>query len=366
MATQKQDPQMAADAINRIASNQLGVPTQQANTQQPSPNAPSPSNTQQPQKETATEQASQKVSPETEGDKVAEEAVVYEIDFGITDKEGKKVKRNLSDKQIAATFNRYSALNHKNAVYKPVTDVVDQLVRANPGLTAKEIASHLSNINKAGESNPTMGNTQGDKPGVYEKDNALKSGDVEASLKKWEEDNAVTLPPGFRDVLNASKAGQQGLSQMTDKMNKMEAMLRNVLAQSKGMVDASKQGFQSGENAQINAARQTIVNNLDRVQQALGLPDNEAQDFQMWAGERGYTLEDFADPQLTIKVMTDYKNNRNSPEMERMRQIQEKRQAFTGSLGQTTNAGGVPAGDAQQASTFDRMTDNILKSKGIG
>ena len=49
-----------------------------------------------------------------------------------------------------------------------------------------------------------------------------------------------------------------------------------------------------------------------------------------------------------------------------MRQIQEKRQAFTGSLGQTTNAGGVPAGDAQQASTFDRMTDNILKSKGIG
>ena len=58
----------------------------------------------------------------------------------------------------------------------------------------------------------------------------------------------------------------------------------------------------------------------------------------MFAAERGYTMEDFADPQLTIKVMTDYKNNKSSPEMARL-EIMGKRQAFTGSVGQTANAG---------------------------
>ena len=52
MATQKQDPQMAADAINRIASNQLGVPTQQAQTQQPAP----PATQQQPPKQQQKDQ----------------------------------------------------------------------------------------------------------------------------------------------------------------------------------------------------------------------------------------------------------------------------------------------------------------------
>ena len=114
MAIQKQDPQMAADAISRIASNQLGVPTQQAQTQQPAPpatqqQAPKP-------KDTATEQAASKGSPDTEGDKMVAEAVVYEIDFGETDKDGNKKKRELTPNQIKSTFERYSALNHKNAV----------------------------------------------------------------------------------------------------------------------------------------------------------------------------------------------------------------------------------------------------------
>ena len=338
MATQKQDPQMAADAINRIASNQLGVPTQQAQTQQPAPPASQPQAPKAPPKDSAAEQAASKGSPDTEGDKMSAEAIIYEIDFGDMDKEGNKKKRELTPNQIKSTFERYSALNHKNAVYKPITDVIDQYMRANPGVSTKQIAEQLANISKAGESNPTMGNTQGDKPGVYEKDTALKSGDVEASLKKWEEDNAVTLPPGFRDMMNMSAQGNSNVGAMQQELAQVKNMLRQVVAQSAGMADAAKAGFQTGENAQISAAKQTIANNLDRVQQALGLADGDAQEFQMFAAERGYTMEDFADPQLTIKVMTDYKNNKSSPEMARLRDIMGKRQAFTGSVGQTANA----------------------------
>jgi len=365
MATQKQDPQMAADAINRIASNQLGVPTQQAQTQQPAPPASQPQAPKAPPKDSAAEQAASKGSPDTEGDKMSAEAIIYEIDFGDMDKEGNKKKRELTPNQIKSTFERYSALNHKNAVYKPITDVIDQYMRANPGVSTKQIAEQLANISKAGESNPTMGNTQGDKPGVYEKDNALKSGDVEASLKKWEEDNAVTLPPGFRDMMNMSAQGNSNVGAMQQELAQVKNMLRQVVAQSAGMADAAKAGFQTGENAQISAAKQTIANNLDRVQQALGLADGDAQEFQMFAAERGYTMEDFADPQLTIKVMTDYKNNKSSPEMARLRDIMGKRQAFTGSVGQTANADvGAGASEQSSPSTFDRFTNNVMTQKG--
>ena len=281
------------------------------------------------------------------------------------DKEGNKKKRELTPNQIKSTFERYSALNHKNAVYKPITDVIDQYMRTNPGVSTKQIAEQLANISKAGESNPTMGNTKGDKPGVYEKDTALKSGDVEASLKKWEEDNAVTLPPGFRDMMNMSAQGNSNVGAMQQELAQVKNMLRQVVAQSAGMADAAKAGFQSGENAQISAAKQTIANNLDRVQQALGLADGDAQEFQMFAAERGYTMEDFADPQLTIKVMTDYKNNKSSPEMARLRDIMGKRQAFTGSVGQTANADvGAGASEQSSPSTFDRFTNNVMTQKG--
>ena len=63
MAIQKQDPQMAADAISRIASNQLGVPTQQAQTQQPAP--PATQHQAPKQKDTAPEQAAAKGAPDT-------------------------------------------------------------------------------------------------------------------------------------------------------------------------------------------------------------------------------------------------------------------------------------------------------------
>jgi hypothetical protein len=76
----------------------------------------------------------------------------------------------------------------------------------------------------------------------------------------------------------------------------------------------------------------------------------------IFAAERGYTMEDFVDPNLTIKVMQDFRNSMDSPEMERMRGIAQRRQAFTGSLGATPSAGEAPAEDAS-AATFDRLVN---------
>jgi hypothetical protein len=90
-----------------------------------------------------------------------------------------------------------------------------------------------------------------------------------------------------------------------------------------------------------------IGNNLDRAQQQLQLPTEAANDFMMFAQQRGYNLEDFADPQLALMVMQDFSNNRNSPEMERMRQINQRRTAFT------SDAGGAPMGGGQNQSAAE-------------
>ena len=64
-----------------------------------------------------------------------------------------------------------------------------------------------------------------------------------------------------------------------------------------------------------------------------------AEDFQVFANERGYTQEDFLDPQLRLRVMNDFKNSVHSGEMERLRDISKRRQAFTGRRVSSVNAG---------------------------
>jgi hypothetical protein len=347
MAT-PQDPQAMAAMVDGIASKAMGVEAAQA---QPAPEAKTSG------KDSAEGQAAEKGSPETEGDKVSAEAIIYEVDFG----DGKN--RQLTPQQIKSTFERYSALNFKNAQYKPVMDVIEQYMRSNPNMTTKQMADTLQNLAKANESNPTMGNTDGEKSGDYDKTAALKSGDMDAMLSKWEEDNAASLPPGYKEMIASQGNGMQDIRAQ---LAQTQQMLQAVLAQSAGVADAAKQGMQGAQSQQINAVRQQIANNIDRVQQALGLPDDKANDFMVFAGERGFTMEDFVDPQLTIKVMQDFKNNMNSPEMERMRAIAQRRQAYTGSLGSTPSASpSAEAGSMSEGTTFDKLAQSAMSKRGM-
>lgn len=339
-----QNPQDQAAMIDAIAANTMGV-----EPQMPQQAAPAP----EPKKDSAADTAAIQGSPETEGDKMSADAIIYEIDFGETDNEGNKKNRKLTPQQIKSTFDRYSAMNFKNAQYKPITDVIENYMKANPGATPKQIAEQLENISKAGESNPTMGNTDGAK--------SQSPDEMSASLSKWEEDNAATLPPGYKEMMTANGSG---MAEMQTALAETQNMLKMVLANSQGVADAAKGQVQGAQNEQINAVRGQIANNIDRVQQALGLPDSAADDFMVFAAERGFTMEDFVDPQMTIKVMQDFKNNMDGPEMERMRGIAQRRQAFTGSLGATPSAGGN-ATPSPEGSTFDQFANSAMAKRGI-
>jgi len=336
MAT-PQDPQAAAAAIDQIASQRMGVQPQVP--QQAAP-APAP-------KDSAEDQASAKGSPDTEADKMDAEAVTYDIN-------GKQ----LSAKQISSTMDRYAALNHKHMQMSPIFNLAEKVMKANPNASSKQVADKIDALIKGQSSNPTLGNTKGEASG-----DAPPAEDMDAMMSKWEKDNAATLPPMYKEMMSGANGQGQTMATMQQQLAQTQQMLQQVMAQSAGVADAAKQGMNQAESTQVSAIQKSIANNVDRVQQHLQLPDEQAESFMAFAAERGFTMEDFIDPQLTLKVMTDFKNNLNSPEMERIMNIAKRRQAMTGSFGSTPTAG--PAGETPQSSRFDDFASKAMSNKGL-
>jgi len=110
----------------------------------------------------------------------------------------------------------------------------------------------------------------------------------------------------------------------------------------------------AGKSAQDHAEviRQATSNNLDTAQRQYNLPDSDASLFMQFAGERGYTAEDFADKTLTMKVMEDFANMKNSPELGRLQELDRRRQAFM--TAQNQGAGAAPASN-QEITDLQRL-----------
>jgi hypothetical protein len=110
-----------------------------------------------------------------------------------------------------------------------------------------------------------------------------------------------------------------------------------------------------------------MANNLDAAQKAVGLPDEDQKDFFDFAYGRGYTLEDFVDAELTMKVATDFKNEKNSPEMDRLKSLAERRQAFTGNVGGTPGAAGVASDTSSVDEQFiGQVADEFMQKRNMG
>ena len=291
------------DQLARIAAKQLGgeAPKEVA---APAANA------------TPQEKAAQVASPQTEGDKSQEAAVMYKIKMG--DKE-----RELTPQQISSTFERYRDLNHKQAQMKPVMDLAEKMMSAG-GIDGDAAAKLMQASMKAYTKNAQMGKTRPAQEGVsapQQPSPNAQQPNLDTEFKKYEDENAISLPPGYREAAARLNAMEQRLGQGMQMMQQMNQR----------MGQQAQQGVQSAHQAQgdrMQAVEQSIRNNLDRAQQAAGLPDDAVKDFQAYAGERGYTAEDFADTNLTMKVVQDFANQRNTPEFQRLKDMSSRRQAF--------------------------------------
>lgn len=293
---------------------------------------------------TPQEQAAQVASPQTEGDKTQEAAVMYKVKMG--DKE-----RTLTPQQISSTFERYRDLNHKQAQMKPVMDLAEKMMQAGniDGTTAAKL---MEASMQAYTKNAQMGRNRPAQENVAAPEQPSPNAqqpNLDAEFKKYEDENAISLPPGYREAAARLNAMEQRLGQGMQMLNQM----------TQRMGQQAQQGIQSAQQAQgdrMQAVEQTIRTNLDRAQQAAGLPDDAVTDFQTYAGERGYTAEDFADSALTMKVVQDFANERNTPEFQRLKDMSSRRQAFL----QTQQ--GSPAAPAAKPTGDDTMARMAAKA----
>lgn len=250
-------------------------------------------------------------APKEGGD---EEAIIYSIDMG----EGKK--RDFTPQQIKGLLERYQDLNYRQMQTKPILDAIQRQMK-DYGATPEELVELISNVKKAKDTKDT---SAGNKKNTAPMDDG-DGDDLESALAKWEEDNVSSLPPGYKDMHKSMKGINSQISQLTQ-------MLQKVLGATGGVTNAAKASLEKANTEKSSAIRQQISNNLNAAQQHFKLPDEAAKEFMAFAMDRGYTLEDFVDPRMTATVMQDFANSRNSPEMERVRRIMQRREAMTGSL----------------------------------
>lgn len=311
MAVHQQD----MDQVARIAARQMGAEAPQAAPQAAPQPAPKPKEA----PETAQEKASEAGSPKTEGDKSSQDPVVYKVKIGDSDRE-------LTPQQISGTFERYRDLNYKQAQMKPVTELAEKMMKAG-NATPEQVAKFMSAAAQAMTKNAKMGRAQQPQPAGTaaptqpQNTNQNLSERMAAEFKKYEDENAISLPPGYKEGLDE-------IQRMKGQMQQQMVAMQKVLQASQNNAQAGVNAAQQAGQDRAGMVRQAISNNLDSAQQAAGLPDSDAKLFMAFAGERGYTAEDFADKGLTNKVMQDFKNAKNGPELQRLQEVQQRRQAF--------------------------------------
>jgi hypothetical protein len=342
MQLNEQDQNLIGD----VASQQLGAPKA---PQQPPQEAPA----------TKQEQASAQLSPSTEGDKQSSAAAeIMRIKFG----DG---ERELSSDQIKGTFDRYSALNFKHQNLKPMVDLAEKMLSAaqkkNPNASAKDLAKFMTAAAKAQTHNAKMGKGTQTPEAAKANQQAPKApstDEVDNMLKQWEDDNAVSLPPRFRETMD-------GMTELRSQNDELRQMLQQVIKGQQGVTQATQKQLDATDQREGKVMRERIGNNLAKAQQQLGLADEDEQAFMQFAYSRGYTIEDFIDPQLTATVAQDFKASKDAPELERLRAITQKRQAFTGNGSGTPNVSNqAPASNPDQ--TFiDAIANKTYSNRGM-
>lgn len=355
MAKPAPEPAPAQPAAPVPAEAAAAAPA--AAAMEPAP-APLP-NTPKPDAAASTSDAVQAAAaPATEGDAAQAGPMVYKVKFG-------EQERELTDVQIAGTFDRYTKLNTLHAENAPVMKLVSEL-RKRTGMDGNQAAQLIGQaLMQAAKGqgggkapSPTGVNTTEERAVEGRNDT-----DLEKEIKDWEEKNAISLPPGLRQALS----GTNELKQQNAQVMQLLAGLMNHMKNQGGQ---AQQQAQANQQQQMDLTQQRIAGNLDAIQKRYGFADDQIGDFQQFAMARGYTVADFVDADLAMMVGQDFKNAVSSGEMERIRSVLSRREAFTGSL--QPGAGGAPAAAAAPAAgpTIDpklaSMTKRVMGARSMG
>ena len=353
-----------ANAQQATASQQVADPSMEVPAGTPPQPVPQQQTQKQEEKPTEVEKAQEAVSPKTEADNSMDESVtMIKVDFGNGD------VRDLSSNQIKETFNRYKDANYKlmqNKPMQPAMDFIQSIVNGasknGQQVGAEDVVQFLQAASQAYIKNPTMGAQKDptpDRQGTPVTNMANLETEFEDQIKRWEEENAVSLPPMFREGFKTIQALQNDNANMRQTMNQFLASAGQINQ------DAAQTAVASDQQAQ-DAYRQTAANNLNEIQAKYKLPDSESDDFFTFAYERGFTQEDFIDIGLVDKIMGDYVAVKGTPEMERLREMAKKRVAYTGNV--TATPGSASAGGVKSDPNMDfinKVAEDAMKKRNM-
>lgn len=354
------DQNFDASLIDAVASQQMGVAPQQA---QPTaqPKTPEP---------TAQEKASAQVAPSTEGTQAKADPFEF-FDAG----DGK----TYTPEQLRGMTSRYSSLNYKHQTeFAPnqksvafLNQLRAQAQKEGQNLDDDTMASILEAALTAYTSNPTIGNKGQQAPTnpqqgrtntpIETQTGTVDPNNIENALAQWEQQNAVSLPPMYKDAIAKTGNLEQQIAALTQTVQQ--------LSQSGAQTaQTAQQQLQQAQQANSDAGKQKLVNNLQAIQMEFQLPDEAEQDFMHFVQGRGYDVWELMDLSLAKTLAQDFKNNQQAPDLERFRQMAERRQAFTGNLSPSAGAGGAatpPPGAADPMADINAMTDTIMKQRNM-
>jgi len=353
-----------ANAQKATAPEQVADPSMEVPAGTPPQPVPQQQAQKQEDKPTEVEKAQEAVSPKTEADNSMDESVtMIKVDFGNGD------VRDLSSNQIKETFNRYKDANYKlmqNKPMQPAMDFIQSIVNGasknGQQVGAEDVVQFLQAASQAYIKNPTMGAQKDptpDRQGTPVTNMANLETEFEDQIKRWEEENAVSLPPMFREGFKTIQALQNDNANMRQTMNQFLASAGQINQ------DAAQTAVAAEQQAQ-DAYRQTAANNLNEIQAKYKLPDSESDDFFTFAYERGFTQEDFIDIGLVDKIMGDYVAVKGTPEMERLREMAKKRVAYTGNV--TATPGSASAGGVKSDPNMDfinKVAEDAMKKRNM-
>ena len=224
-----------------------------------------------------------------------------------------------------------------------------------------DMAQFLQAATQAYIKNPQMGGQRDNTPdqqGQSVTSQRNLDSEIENQIKRWEEENAVELPPMYRDGFRQIQMMQQENAQLREMMNQF-------LASAQGINQDAAQAAVSAEQQANQAYRQQAANNLNMAQQKYQLPDSDEEDFFNFAFERGFTVEDFIDRDLTEKVMGDFVAVKQKPEMDRLRSIAQRRQAYTGAMASTPGASGEVSQPNADQEFMNSVAEQAMRKRNM-
>lgn len=346
--------------IDSIAAEQMGVPP----TQQAAPQPPA-----EP-KETEQEKATQNVAPKAEDNKSKQPAAeFFELDMG----DGQR--QAYTPEQLSGIVRRYSDLNYRHqsevAPVKKTLSFLNQIMSeakaSGAELDDDGMASLIENALMAYTKNPQLGAQRSplhaelereDQP--VQKPGQVDPNSIEDQLAQWESQNAVTLPPMYKDAITKTSNLESTVAELR---SQLDQLLKTNVAQTKTVEEQSK----AVQQDRSEVVKQKVVNNLQRVQMQHQLPDEAEQDFMAFVQGRGYDVWELMDYDLANTLAQDFKNNMQAPELDRFREMAKRRQSFTGIVSSGPQGGGA-AGSPQPSaddSFISSMTDEIMKKKNM-